>query len=100
MKAMLLDAPQRPLREAQVDIPKPGQGQVLLKVKACGVCRTDLHVLEGDLPDPKLPLVLGHQIVGEIAEARGGSRFASGSRVGVPWLGWACGVCRYCTTGR
>ena len=88
---MLLDAPGRPLREAEIPDPVPQSGQVLLQVRACGVCRTDLHVLDGELPDPKLPLVLGHQIVG-IAE--------DGRRLGVPWLGWTDGECRYCTTGR
>jgi propanol-preferring alcohol dehydrogenase len=88
---MLLDAPGQPLREAEVADPVPQAGQVLLRVRACGVCRTDLHVLDGELPEPKLPLVLGHQIVG-IAE--------DGRRLGVPWLGWTDGDCRYCTSGR
>jgi propanol-preferring alcohol dehydrogenase len=74
---------------------------VLLEVRACGVCRTDLHVADGDLPDPKLPLVLGHEIVGRVHErGAGAERFAIGDRVGVPWLGWTCGVCGYCRTGR
>jgi alcohol dehydrogenase, propanol-preferring len=88
---MVLDGPGRPLREAEVPDPEPQPGQVLLRVRACGVCRTDLHVHDGELPDPKLPLVLGHQIVG-VAE--------DGRRLGVPWLGWTDGDCRYCTTGR
>src|SRR5207244_8567264 len=71
--------------------PEPGPGQVIVRVAACGVCRTDLHVIDGELPDPKLLLVPGHQVVG---------RLASGDRVGIPWLGWACGECRYCLTGR
>jgi len=87
----VLDAPGRVLREAEVPDPVPQAGQVLLRVRACGVCRTDLHVLDGELPDPKLPLVLGHQIVG-VAE--------DGRRLGVPWLGWTDGDCRYCTSGR
>ncbi len=87
----MLDDPGRPLREAELPDPEPQPGQLLLRVQACGVCRTDLHVLDGELPDPKLPLVLGHQIVG-IAE--------DGRRLGVPWLGWTDGECRYCTTGR
>ena len=77
--------------------PVPTPGQVLLRVRACGVCRTDLHVVDGDLTHPKLPLVLGHQIVGEVVD--GGDRFAPGARVGVPWLGWTCGECRFCLAG-
>jgi len=77
--------------------PRPGPGQVLVRVLACGVCRTDLHVADGELPDPKLPLVLGHEIVGVAEE---GGRFAKGTRVGVPWLGWTCGECEYCRAGR
>jgi propanol-preferring alcohol dehydrogenase len=88
---MVLDAPGRPLRAAELPEPEPGPGQVLLDVKACGVCRTDLHIIDAELPDPKLPLVLGHQIVG-IAE--------DGRRLGVPWLGWTDGECRYCRSGR
>jgi alcohol dehydrogenase, propanol-preferring len=89
---MLLDTPEAPLREAEVAQPEPGPGQLLVRVLACGVCRTDLHVFDGELRGPKLPLVLGHQIVGEVVgEAR---------RVGIPWLGWADGECRYCRSGR
>ena len=101
MRAMLLDRPGAPLRETTLPRPTPGPGQVLLEVAACGVCRTDLHVADGELSDPKLPLVLGHEIVGRVAE-RGFSagRFAAGERVGVPWLGWTCGVCAYCRSGR
>ena len=91
MRAMVLEAPGRPLVERELPEPKAGPGQVLLRVRACGVCRTDLHVVDGELPDPKLPLVLGHQVVGVTREGR---------RLGVPWLGWACGECRYCTSGR
>jgi propanol-preferring alcohol dehydrogenase len=98
MRAMILDAPGRPLRPAELDAPEPGPGRVLLRVRACGVCRTDLHVVDGELPDPKLPLVPGHQIVATV-EA-GGERFGPGSRVGVPWLGWTCGECRFCASGR
>src|SRR6266536_1439986 len=94
---MVLEQAGRPLRDAEMPEPEPGPAQVLLRVRACGVCRTDLHVADGELPDPKLPLVLGHQIV--IVEGRG-ERFASGARVGVPWLGWTCGECRYCLSGR
>jgi alcohol dehydrogenase, propanol-preferring len=88
---MVLEAPGRPLVERELPEPKAGPGQVLLRVRACGVCRTDLHVVDGELPDPKLPLVPGHQVVGVTREGR---------RLGVPWLGWACGECRYCTSGR
>jgi propanol-preferring alcohol dehydrogenase len=101
MRAMLLDAPRTPLRPADVPVPRPGAGQVLLRVHACGVCRTDLHVVDGELKDPKLPLVLGHQIVGTVEDTGpGASRHALGSRVGVPWLGWTCGECRDCRSGR
>ena len=78
--------------------PEPGPGQALLRIRACGVCRTHLHVADGELEHPKLPLVLGHEIVGEVVSSAG--RFAPGDRVGVPWLGWTCGVCAYCRTGR
>src|SRR5690349_6417717 len=98
MKAMVLESPGRPLREAEFPDPKPGPGQVLLRVSACGVCRTDLHVADGELPEPKLPLVLGHEIVGTVV--RGGSRYPQGTRVGVPWLGWTCGECEACRAGR
>ena len=91
MKAMLLDAPRSPLRPAELEQPEPVGGQLLLRVRACGVCRTDLHVVDGELPHPKLPLVPGHQIVGTTADGR---------RLGVPWLGWTCGECRFCTSGR
>ncbi len=98
---MLLDAAGAPLREATVTRPAPGPGQVLLRVRCCAVCRTDLHVADGDLPAAKLPLVLGHEIVGTVAALGDGvTRFAAGDRVGVPWLGWTCGQCGYCTTGR
>jgi propanol-preferring alcohol dehydrogenase len=98
---MLLEAPRRPLRLAERPDPRPGPGQLLLRVRTCAVCRTDLHVVDGELPDPVLPLVPGHEIVGEVVAAGAGAeRFALGARVGVPWLGWTCGVCRYCRTGR
>jgi len=89
---MLLGAPGAPLREADVAEPEPGPGQLLVRVRACAVCRTDLHVADGELPEPKLPLVLGHQIVGEVV--------GQGRRVGIPWLAWADGECRYCRSGR
>jgi alcohol dehydrogenase, propanol-preferring len=95
---MVLAAPGAPLREAELPAPAPGPGQVLVAVDACGVCRTDLHVVDGELPDPKLPLVPGHQIVGRVVER--GLRFTTGDRVGIPWLGWTCGECRYCLSGR
>ena len=101
MRAMVLEQQRQPLRPAELPEPAPGPGQVQLEVRACGVCRTDLHILDGDLPEPKLPLVMGHQIVGVVREAgEGAERFAAGDRVGVPWLGWTCGECRYCRGGR
>jgi propanol-preferring alcohol dehydrogenase len=101
MRAMLLDKPRGPLHEAVVPDPTPGPGQILLQVTACGVCRTDLHVADGELAEPKLPLVLGHEIVGRVlATGPGATRYMRGDRVGVPWLGWTCGTCRYCTSGR
>jgi propanol-preferring alcohol dehydrogenase len=101
MRAMVLEAPGQPLRPAELPRPEPGRGQVLLRVAACGVCRTDLHVVDGELPEPRLPLVLGHQIVGAVVAA--GADVAPavlGRRVGVPWLGWTCGACRYCASQR
>lgn len=101
MRAMILEAPGEPLRSAEVPVPEPGPGQVLIRVHACAVCRTDLHVVDGELPDPKLPLIPGHQIVGAVV--RPGDRvdrFATGDRVGVPWLGFTDNSCRYCLTGR
>jgi propanol-preferring alcohol dehydrogenase len=101
MRAMVLDTQREPLAARNVPEPEPGDGQVLLRVKACGVCRTDLHVVDGDLHEPKLPLVIGHQIVGRVeAAGEGALRFEVGQRVGVPWLGWTDGECRYCRTGR
>jgi alcohol dehydrogenase, propanol-preferring len=98
MRAMVLDRPGHPLRLSELPEPEPSTAQVLLRVRACGVCRTDLHIVDGELDRPKLPLVLGHQIVGEVVE--GGARFATGARVGVPWLGWTCGECSFCLAGR
>jgi propanol-preferring alcohol dehydrogenase len=101
MRAMVLHNPGEPLNDERLEPPQPGPGQVLVRVDACGVCRTDLHVVDGDLLEPKLPLVPGHQIVGVIEAAGPGvERFAPGDRVGVPWLGWTCGECRYCTSRR
>jgi alcohol dehydrogenase, propanol-preferring len=95
---MVLDAPRSALRRADLPEPEPGPGEVLLEVAACGLCRTDLHVVDGELERPNLPLVPGHQIVARVAS--GGERFGRGERVGVPWLGWTCGECRYCRSGR
>jgi propanol-preferring alcohol dehydrogenase len=101
MRAMVLERQREPLRPAELPDPRPGAGQVLVSVAACGVCRTDLHIVDGDLSEPKLPLVLGHQIVGAVVErGEGAERYEVGDRVGVPWLGWTCGECRYCTSGR
>jgi propanol-preferring alcohol dehydrogenase len=101
MRAMILDAPGSPLRGAEVPIPQPGPGQLLLRVHSCGICRTDLHVVDGELTQPKLPLIPGHQIVGEVVEAPAGSPDAApGDLIGVPWLGATCGRCRFCLTDR
>ncbi|MGH6895589.1 MAG: zinc-dependent alcohol dehydrogenase family protein [Geminicoccaceae bacterium] len=101
MKAMVLDRPGERLRLAELPMPEPGAGQVLVKVRACAVCRTDLHVVDGELPEPKLPIVPGHEIVGEVARAGPGvDRFHIGERVGIPWLGWTCGSCRFCASGQ
>jgi alcohol dehydrogenase, propanol-preferring len=101
VKAMVLQAPGEPLQLCDVPRPEPGPGQVLIQVSACGVCRTDLHIVDGELTEPKLPLILGHQIVGRIVESGAGvDEFAEGDRVGVPWLGWSCGECQYCRAGR
>lgn len=98
---MVLERQREPLRLVELADPEPGPGQVLLSVVACGVCRTDLHIVDGELSEPKLPLVPGHQIVGTVAGAgEGAERFALGERVGVPWLGWTDGTCRYCASGR
>src|SRR5256885_5234463 len=98
MRAMVLVETRRRLELRELPDPRPQAGQVLLRVRACGVCRTDLHIADGELPDPRLPLVPGHEIVGIVEEGAG--RFARGTRVGVPWLGWTCGVCGYCRSGR
>ena len=101
MKAMVLSRQGRPLRLEDVEPPRRGSGQVLLRVRVCGVCRTDLHVVDGDLPDPKLPLIPGHQIVGEVLESEPDVHgIEPGSRIGVPWVGWTCGQCRFCGSGR
>ena len=101
MRAIVLERPGSPLAEAELPDPEPAAGEVLVRTLACGVCRTDLHIVDGELSDPRLPLILGHQIVGEVvATGPGAARFAPGDRVGIPWLGWACGECRYCVSGR
>ena len=116
MRAMVLNRPGQPLQLCDVPRPKLGRGQLLVRVKTCAVCRTDLHVVDGELPDPKLPLILGHQIVGQVEEigeemwegperpdsrgTKAASTFTIGDRVGIPWLGWTDGDCAYCRSGR
>jgi propanol-preferring alcohol dehydrogenase len=101
MRAMILEAQRQPLRPVDIPEPTPGPGQLLIEVNACGVCRTDLHIVDGDLTHPKLPLVPGHQIVGTVAALGPGAEgFEPGDRVGVPWLGWTDGECRYCRSDR
>lgn len=101
MKAMVLEAMGHPLRLVERELPRPSPGEVLVEIAACAVCRTDLHVIDGELPHPKLPLIPGHEIVGRVAALGDGpSRFAVGGRVGIPWLGRTCGACRYCLSGR
>lgn len=101
MRAMLMRSPGEALVLSEVSVPVPGPGQVLIQVNACGVCRTDLHILDGELTKPKLPLIPGHEIVGEvIGQGAGADRFQVGERVGVPWLGYTCGTCDYCRAGQ
>ncbi|MFL5906732.1 MAG: zinc-dependent alcohol dehydrogenase family protein [Solirubrobacterales bacterium] len=101
MRAMVMDGAGAPLTERELPDPEPGEGQILIEVAACGVCRTDLHIFDGELAEPKLPLVLGHMIVGRvIGRGAGADRFSDGERVGVPWLGWTDGECRYCRSDR
>jgi alcohol dehydrogenase, propanol-preferring len=101
MRAMVLDRPGTPLVMRERPIPQPASGEILVEIAACGVCRTDLHVVDGELPQPKLPIVPGHEIVGCVAAiGQGVSGFALGERVGVPWLGATCGVCPYCRSER
>lgn len=101
MTAMVLERPGEKLRAQNRVVPDPGPGQILVRVHACGVCRTDLHVVDGELPDARLPVVPGHEIVGEVAAVGPGvERYTGGERIGVPWLGWTCGACRYCSSGR
>jgi propanol-preferring alcohol dehydrogenase len=101
MRAMLLEKQRQPLKLAEVHVPQPGPGQVLIRVHTCGVCRTDLHVLDGDLIEPKLPLILGHQIVGTVVQlGKEVDKFSPDQRIGVPWLGYTDGKCRYCLRGQ
>lgn len=101
MKAMVLKHPKKPLMLDELPVPFPGPSQLLVKVGACGVCRTDLHVVDGELPTPKLPLIPGHEIAGRVVKTgRGAERFQVGDRVGIPWLGSTCGTCTYCINGK
>jgi propanol-preferring alcohol dehydrogenase len=101
MQAMVLESSKTMLREMRLPQPVAGPGQILIHVSVCGVCRTDLQVMDGELPNPKLPLILGHEIIGRVVETGpGAERFKIGTRVGIPWLGWTCGKCRYCLSGR
>lgn len=101
MRAMVLDGPGSPLRLRNLTRPEPGPGQVLVRIAACGVCRIDLHVVDGELTDPSLPIIPGHEIIGTVAQLGAGvDRFAIGERVGIPWLGFSCDECDYCRSGR
>jgi propanol-preferring alcohol dehydrogenase len=101
MRAMIFERRGAALRPVDLPLPPAGAGQILIRVEACGVCRTDLHLVDGELPDPLLPIVPGHEIVGRVVATGGGvSRIRVGQRVGVPWLGWTCGRCRFCASGR
>ncbi|GAB4288507.1 MAG: zinc-dependent alcohol dehydrogenase family protein [Myxococcota bacterium] len=101
MRAMLLKKGETSLRLVDISAPKPDKNQLLIKVETCGICRTDLHIVDGELKEPKLPLIPGHQIVGSVVECGAGVvGFAPGDMVGVPWLGWSCGECKFCKSGR
>lgn len=102
MRAMVLDKPRQPLQLREVETPRPAKGQLLVRIATCAVCRTDLHVVDGELPDPKLPLIPGHQIAGRVEEIgeEANSKFKVGDRVGIPWLGWTDGDCVYCRSNR
>src|SRR5690606_22150382 len=101
MRALVLDAPGLGLNERHVADPAPGPGQVLIRVNACGVCRTDLHLVDGELAEPKLPVIPGHEVIGTVSElGEGATHLGRGQRVGVPWLGFTCGACDYCRSGR
>ncbi|MCX7165330.1 MAG: zinc-dependent alcohol dehydrogenase family protein [Rhodocyclales bacterium] len=101
MRAMIHYQPGTPLRMVDVPVPQAGRGAILIEVEACGVCRTDLHLIDGELPHPALPVIPGHEIVGRVAAIGNGvTGFLPGQRVGVPWLGWTCGTCHFCISGR
>ena len=100
MRAMLLSRPGAPLEAANLPVPTPGPGEVLLRVRACALCRTDLHLVDGELPQLRTPRIPGHEIVGEVIATGAGVALAQGTRLGVPWLGWTCGHCEYCRAGR
>lgn len=101
MRAMVLEKPGSTLREMTVPVPRPGPGQILIKVRACGICRTDLHIVDGELSEPKLPLIPGHEIVGTVVvRGTGSDQFQIGERVGVPWLGYTDGTCQHCRRGK
>lgn len=101
MRAMILEKPRTPLRSVEIPTPKPSANEILIRISACAVCRTDLHVVDGELPNPKLPLVPGHEIVGNVVErGKNARRFKTSARVGVPWLGWTCGKCKFCKSNR
>ena len=101
MRAMRLVRPGTPLVATDTAPLEPGPGELVIAVSACGVCRTDLHVVDGELPDPRVPRVPGHEVVGRVVRrGAGAERFTIGARVGVPWLGWTCGACRFCRSGR
>lgn len=101
MKAMVLNKQGTPLELMEVPVPKTNDEQVLIRIHACGVCRTDLHIVDGDLKEPKLPLIMGHEIIGEVIKTgKDVSKFKIGDRVGVPWLGYTCGKCKYCLSGK
>ena len=101
MRAALFEGPGKPLTQVDLPVPRPGLGQVLLRVHACAVCRTDLHIIDGELTKPKNPLIPGHEIVGTVVDhGKGAGPFQTGDRVGVPWLGWTCGACAYCRHGQ
>jgi alcohol dehydrogenase, propanol-preferring len=102
MRAMVLDKPEQPLQLREVEKPRPARGQLLVRIATCAVCRTDLHVVDGELPEPKLPLIPGHQIVGYVEDVDEGinPQFKVGDRVGIPWLGWTDGDCAYCRSNR
>jgi alcohol dehydrogenase, propanol-preferring len=101
MLAMIVDRPGKSLRKAAVPTPHPGPGQVLIRVHACAVCRTDLHIIDGELTQPKLPLIPGHEVIGTVVDLGNGTgHYKIGARIGVPWLGWTCGTCAYCNNGQ